>query len=73
VFTDAEESEGEFNLKLPRDLNLAVIGIGTAKGSQIPLRWEDGSFRGYKTFKGEPVVTKLDEAYLKRWEKCQQF
>lgn len=69
VFTDAEESEGEFNIKMPRDLNLAVIGVGTAKGSQIPLRWEDGSFRGYKTFKGEPVITKLDEAYIKKMGK----
>lgn len=66
VFTDAEESEGSFDIELGKDINLAVIGIGTAKGSSIPLRWEDGSFRGYKTSKGQTVTTKLDENYIKK-------
>lgn len=66
VFTDAEESEGEFKVKIPSSVNLAVVGVGTLKGGNIPLRWEDGSFRGYKTFKGEPVITKLDEEYIKK-------
>lgn len=66
VFTDAEESEGAFDIDLGSNVNLAVVGIGTAKGGNIPLRWEDGSFRGYKTIKGEPVVTKLDEEYIKK-------
>ncbi|MBY0414013.1 MAG: VWA domain-containing protein, partial [Bdellovibrionales bacterium] len=66
VFTDAEESEGSFDIDLGSGINLAVIGVGTAKGSNIPLRWEDGSFRGYKMNKGEQVITKLDEAYIKK-------
>lgn len=66
VFTDAEESEGEFKVKIPTSINLAIVGVGTAKGANIPLRWEDGSFRGYKNFKGEPVTTKLDENYIKK-------
>lgn len=66
VFTDAEESEGEFKVKIPSSVNLAIVGVGTLKGGNIPLRWEDGSFRGYKTFKGEPVITKLDEEYIKK-------
>lgn len=66
VFTDAEESDGSFDVDLGSNINLAVVGIGTAKGANIPLRWEDGSFRGYKTSKGEPVVTKLDEEYIKK-------
>lgn len=69
VFTDAEESEGEFKVHVPSNVNLAMVGVGTLKGSNIPLRWEDGSFRGYKTFKGEPVVTKLDENYLRKMGK----
>lgn len=74
VFTDAEESEGEFKVKIPPSVNLAIIGIGTAKGGNIPLRWEDGSFRGFKTFKGEPVITKLDEGYIKKiGSKVQNF
>jgi Ca-activated chloride channel family protein len=66
VFTDAEESEGEFKVKIPSGINLGVIGVGTLKGSNIPLRAEDGSFRGYKMFKGTPVITKLDEAYIQK-------
>lgn len=66
VFTDAEESEGEFKINVPAHVNLAVVGIGTLKGANIPLRWEDGSFRGYKNFKGQPVVTKLDEDYIRK-------
>lgn len=66
VFTDAEESDGSFDVDLGNNINLAVVGIGTAKGANIPLRWEDGSFRGYKTNKGEPVITKLDEDYIKK-------
>lgn len=66
VFTDAEESEGAFDLELGTDVNLAVVGIGTAKGAPIPLRWEDGTFRGYKMQKNEQVITKLDEDYIKK-------
>ena len=69
VFTDAEESEGEFKVDVPPNVNLAVVGVGTLSGSTIPLRWEDGSFRGYKTFKGEAVTTKLDENYIKKMGK----
>lgn len=65
LFTDAEESDGDFKITVPENVNLAVIGIGTSKGANIPLRWDDGSFRGYKTIKNEPVVTKLDENYIK--------
>jgi Ca-activated chloride channel family protein len=66
VFTDAEESEGEFKVKVPSSINLAIVGVGTLKGGNIPLRWEDNSFRGYKTFKGQPVISKLDEDYIKK-------
>ena len=66
VFTDAEESEGEFDLDLGENINLALVGIGTSKGANIPLRWEDGTFRGYKNQKGEPIITKLDEGYIKK-------
>lgn len=69
VFTDAEESEGEFKVHIPTDVNLAIVGVGTLKGGNIPLRFEDGAFRGYKTFKGEQVITKLDEEYLKKMGK----
>jgi Ca-activated chloride channel family protein len=69
VFTDAEESEGAFKVNIPPNVNLAIVGTGTLKGANIPLRWEDGSFRGYKIFKGEPVITKLDEDYIRKMGK----
>ena len=51
VFTDAEESEGAFKVNIPANINLAVIGVGTLKGANIPLRWEDGSFSYFKNWK----------------------
>lgn len=66
VFTDAEESEGEFKAKIPSNINIGIVGVGTQKGGTIPIRWEDGSFKGYKNFKGVPVETKLDEEYIKK-------
>jgi Ca-activated chloride channel family protein len=69
IFTDAEESEGAFKVNIPSNINIAVVGVGTLKGANIPLRFEDGGFRGYKTFKGEPVTTKLDEDYIRKMGK----
>lgn len=65
VFTDAEEGEENFKLDISNNINLGVVGVGTVKGGNIPLRWEDGSFRGYKTVKNEMVTTRLDENYIK--------
>lgn len=74
VFTDAEESEGDLKISISSNINLAVVGVGTLKGGNIPLRWEDGSFRGYKMYKGEPVLTKLDEESIKKiGRKVQNF
>lgn len=69
VFTDAEESEGAFKVNIPSDVNLAIVGLGTLKGANIPIRGEDGNFRGYKTFKGEQVITKLEEDYIRQMGK----
>lgn len=69
VFTDAEETEGGMEVDLGNSVNLAVVGVGTAKGSNIPLRYDDGSFKGYKTFKGEQVTTRLDEAFIRNMGK----
>lgn len=65
LFTDAEESEGEFGIKVPNNVNLAIVGVGTLQGGMIPVRYEDGGFKGYKTIKNTPVVSKLDEGYIK--------
>lgn len=66
VFTDGEEGESELKMNLPPEVNLLVIGVGTASGGAIPLRFEDGSFRGHKTdANGQNVVSKLDENYIR--------
>ncbi|MCO4792697.1 MAG: VWA domain-containing protein [Bacteriovoracaceae bacterium] len=66
VFTDSEEHENTFSLEIPDKVNLAVVGVGTARGAPIPIRNAKGTFYGYKKFKGENVVTKLDEAFIKK-------
>lgn len=65
VFTDAEEGDDNFKLELSKNINLGIVGVGTAKGGTIPLRWDDGSYRGYKTNQGQNVITRLDENYIK--------
>ena len=66
VLTDGEDHEKEENLNLPSGISLAVIGIGTSKGGQIPIRWNDGSFKGFKTVSGAPVISRLNENYIKK-------
>lgn len=65
VLTDGEDHEKNEKISLPEGISLAVIGVGTQKGGQIPLRWTDGSFKGFKLSSGSPVVTRLNENYIK--------
>ncbi len=66
IFTDAEENDGGIQMDVPSNISVAVVGIGTARGGPIPLRDRNGVFRGNKKFKGKEVVSKLDEAFLKK-------
>jgi Ca-activated chloride channel family protein len=65
VFTDGEETAEGVRLKVPKGINLALVGIGTERGGRIPL--DDGrGFRfGYKKAQGRDVVTKLQEKFFK--------
>lgn len=65
IFTDAEAHDTTFDLEVPEGVNVAVVGIGTAKGAPIPNRSKDKSFQGYKKFNGEVVNSALDEKLLK--------
>lgn len=65
LFTDSEEHGGNFPLKEGLDVNMAVVGVGTAAGAPIPLRSKSGVFLNYKTHKGEKVTTKLNESAIK--------
>jgi Ca-activated chloride channel family protein len=66
IFTDAEETDGGISLELPKGITVGVVGIGTAKGAPIPMRNRNNTFVGNKRYKGEVVITKLDEGFLKK-------
>lgn len=65
IFTDAEETELEFPLDIPKSITVGMIGIGTAKGAPIPVRDSRGEFKGNKKFQGKVVISKLSENVLK--------
>lgn len=66
VLTDGEETAADINLKIPKEIHIALVGVGTAQGGRIPL--DDGrGFRfGYKKTKGQDVITKLNEDFFKK-------
>lgn len=64
IYTDAEESDSPIDLKIPKDINVAVVALGTAKGATIPVRNRNGQLQGNKKINGEEVVTKLNTAAL---------
>ncbi len=66
LITDAEETNGGFKLNVPENITVAVVGVGTANGSTIPLRDSRGVSRGFKKYQGQNVVSKLDEDFLKK-------
>lgn len=65
VITDGEENVESLKMDIPEGIALAVIGIGTAQGGFIPMRSQDGTFRGYRRYNGENVVSKLNEDWFK--------
>lgn len=65
LITDGEDNEDGFDIKLSDNITLATIGVGTAKGTTIPLRNSRGISRGVKRYNGKPVITQLDEGFLK--------
>jgi Ca-activated chloride channel family protein len=66
VITDGEETAEDLKLNIPKEIHLAIVGVGTTKGGRIPL--DDGrGFRfGYKKNRGQDVVTKLNEGFFKK-------
>lgn len=68
VFTDSEDNDDDSAIKVPDTVNVAFVGVGTLGGGPIPLRGQYGGFRGYKSFNGERVISKLNESYLKGLE-----
>ena len=66
VLTDGEETAESMDLKVPKAVHVALVGVGTSQGGRIPL--DDGrGFRfGYKKEKGRDVITKLNENFFKQ-------
>lgn len=66
ILTDGEETADDINLKIPKEIHVAMVGVGTTQGGRIPL--DDGrGFRfGYKKNKGQEVITKLNENFFKK-------
>lgn len=66
VLTDGEETAEGIDLKVPKDIHVALVGVGTEMGGRIPL--DDGrGFRfGYKKDRGQDVITKINEAFFKQ-------
>lgn len=66
VLTDGEETAEGIDLKIPKDVHVALVGVGTEIGGRIPL--DDGrGFRfGYKKDRGQDVISKLNEKFFKR-------
>ena len=65
IFTDAENN-GDFGVvNIQEDINIAIVGVGTLKGGTIPIRDKRGNFKGNKKYKGNEVITKLDEKTLR--------
>lgn len=66
IFTDSEETDGGIELNVPDSVSVGVIAIGTARGSTVPIRNSKGEFIGNKKYRGKDVISKLDEAFLKK-------
>ncbi|MGE3609382.1 MAG: VWA domain-containing protein [Bacteriovoracaceae bacterium] len=66
VLTDGEETSEGINLKIPKEVHVALVGIGTTNGGRIPLDDSRNGIRfGYKKSGGQDVITKLNEKYFK--------
>jgi hypothetical protein len=65
LFTDSDETRGDFDLNVPDGITLAVVAVATRSGGPIPLKDQRGNFFGYKNYKGQKVISKLDDSFLK--------
>jgi Ca-activated chloride channel family protein len=66
VLTDGEETSEGLDFKIPKEVHIALVGVGTTQGGRIPL--DDGrGFRfGYKKESGRDIITKLNENFFKK-------
>lgn len=71
LLTDGEDHEGEVEaatrLLAEEGIRVFALGIGSERGTPVPILGEDGRIEGYlKDASGQPVVSRLEEAQLRR-------
>ncbi len=66
IFTDGEETAEGIDLKVPKNIHVALVGIGTSQGGRIPLDDGRGFRYGYKKDKGRDIITTLNELFFKK-------
>jgi Ca-activated chloride channel homolog len=66
ILTDGEETADGIGLKIPKEVHVALVGIGTERGGRIPLDDARGIRFGYKKDDGSDVITKLNEKFFKK-------
>ena len=66
LYTDGEENQSFQDLKIPDEVNVAVVGVGTSGGGRIPMRSSRGDFQGYMRFGGKEIISKLDENSIRK-------
>lgn len=66
VLTDGEETAPELDLRVPENVRVALVGIGTTQGGRIPLDDGRGLRFGYKKDRGVDVITKLNENFFRQ-------
>ncbi len=64
VLTDGEETADGVTLNVPKEVHVALVGIGTTQGGRIPMDDAQGIRFGYKKNAGKDVVTKLNENFF---------
>ena len=66
VLTDGEETADGVKLNVPKDIHVALVGIGTEQGGRIPMDDGRGLRYGFKKSAGKDVITKINERFFER-------
>lgn len=64
VLTDGEETTEGIDLKVPKGIHVALVGVGTSRGGRIPIDDGRGLRFGYKKNGSRDVITKLNEKFF---------
>lgn len=65
VLTDGEETSEGVDFKIPKEVHVAMVAVGTEQGGRIPLDDDRGFRFGYKKERSRDIITKLNENFFK--------